>query len=139
LFIIFNNDTSGGHGRNVPRIYVALDNKQAEFQSHMIEVEGKINNQHIVILIDSRASHNYLDPKMVERFQLPRSKLGKPWLVQLATEAKRKINEMFKACPVDMNGLDTRVDLNIIPLGSYDCLIGMDCLDTRIEGIANAT
>jgi hypothetical protein len=116
-------------GRNVPRIYAALDNKQVEFQSHMIEVEGKINNQPIAILIDSGASHSYLDPKMVERFQLPRSKLGKPWLVQLATRAKRKINEMVKACPMDMNGLGTRVDLNIIPLGSYDFLIGMDWLD----------
>ena len=28
----------------MPRIYVALDNKQEEFQSHMIEVEGMINN-----------------------------------------------------------------------------------------------
>jgi hypothetical protein len=35
-------------GKSVPRIYVSLDNKQAEFQSHMIEVEGKINNQTIV-------------------------------------------------------------------------------------------
>jgi hypothetical protein len=116
-------------GRNVPRIYAALDNKQVEFQSHMIEVEGKINDQPIVILIDSGASHSYLDPKMVERFQLPRSKLGKPWLVQLATGEKRKINEMVKACPMEMNGLHTKVDLNIIPLGSYDCLIGMDWLD----------
>jgi hypothetical protein len=40
-------------GRNVPKIYVALDNIQAKFQSHMIEVEGKINDQPIVILIDS--------------------------------------------------------------------------------------
>jgi len=30
-------------GRNVPRIYVALDNKKVDFQSHMIEVEGKSN------------------------------------------------------------------------------------------------
>jgi hypothetical protein len=72
-------------GRNVPRIYATLDNKKVEFQSHMIEVEGKINDQHISILIDSGASHSYLDPKMVEIFQLPRSKLGKPCLVQLAT------------------------------------------------------
>jgi hypothetical protein len=106
-----------------------LDNKQVEFQSHMIEVEGKINDQPIAILIDSGASHSYLDPKMVERFHLPRSKLGKPWLVQLATGEKRKINEMVKACPMEMNGLCTKVDLNIIPLGSYDCLIGMDWLD----------
>ena len=28
-----------------------------------------------------------------------------------------------------MNGLNTRVDVDIIPLGSYDCIIGMDCLE----------
>jgi hypothetical protein len=116
-------------GRNVPTIYVALDSKQAEFQSHVIEVEGNIKNQPIAILIDSGSSHSYLDPKMVERFQLLRSKLGKLWLVQLTIGEKRKVNEMVKACPMEMNGLHTKVDLNIIPLGSYDFLISMDLLD----------
>jgi hypothetical protein len=82
----------------------------------MIEVEGKINDQPIAILIDSGSSHSYIDPKLVERFNLPRSKLGKSWLVQLATRAKRIINELAKECPMDMNGLSTKVDLNIIPL-----------------------
>jgi hypothetical protein len=50
-------------------------------------------------------------------------------LVQLATRAKKKVNEMVKSCPMDMNGLNVRVDLNILPLGSYDYLIGMDWLD----------
>jgi hypothetical protein len=86
----------------------------------MIEVKGKINDQPIAILIDSGASHSYLDPKMVERFQLSRSKLGKYWLVQLAMGGKRKINEMVKACPMDMNGPCTKSDLNIIPLGLLD-------------------
>jgi hypothetical protein len=115
--------------RNASRIYAALDNKQAEYQSHMIEVEGMINNQTIVILIDSGASHSYIDPKMVESLQLPRSKHGKSWLVQLATGAKIKVNEIIKSCLMDMNGLNTRADLNILSLGSYDCVIGMDWLD----------
>jgi hypothetical protein len=55
-------------GKIVPRIYASLDNKQVEFQSHMIEVEGMINNHAFTILIDSRASHNYIDPKVVEIF-----------------------------------------------------------------------
>jgi hypothetical protein len=66
---------------NVPRIYVALDNKKDEFQSHMIEVEGMIKNQTISILIYSGASHSYIDPKMVERFHFPRRKHGKSCLV----------------------------------------------------------
>jgi hypothetical protein len=85
------DETMEDMGRNVPRIYASLDNKQAEFQSHMIEVEGMINNQTIAILIDSGASHSYIDPKMVERFHFPRRKHGKYWLVQLATEPKEKL------------------------------------------------
>lgn len=40
-------------GRSRPRIYATLDNRQAYHQSNMIEVEGKINEQPISILIDS--------------------------------------------------------------------------------------
>jgi hypothetical protein len=32
-----------------------------------------------------------------------------------------------------MNGVNTIVDLNIIPLGSYDVLIGMDWLDVHLD------
>jgi hypothetical protein len=57
------------------------------------------------------------------------SKHKKYWLVQLAMRAKRKINEIVKYFPIDMNGLNTKVDVNNIPLDSYDCLIGMDWLE----------
>jgi hypothetical protein len=95
----------------------------------MIEVESMINNQTITILIGSGASQSYIDPRMVEIFHLPRGKHGKYWLEQLATRARRKVVDFVKSFPVDMNGLSTRAELNILPLGSYDCLIGMDWLD----------
>jgi hypothetical protein len=72
-------------GGNMPRIYAALDNKQVEYQSPMIEVEGKIDNQPITILIDYGASHSYINSNIVEIFHLQRSKHKKSWLVQLAT------------------------------------------------------
>ena len=116
-------------GINVPRIYASLDNKQEEYKSHMIEVEGMINNQTITILIDLGASHSYIDPRMMESLHFPRNKHEKSSLVQLATRAKGKVNEMVKSCLMDMNGLNTKIDFKIFPLGSYDCLIGMDWLD----------
>jgi hypothetical protein len=116
-------------GSRMPRIYAALDNKQAEFQSHMIEVEGMINNRPLVILIDSGASHSYVDPRVVESLHLTKRKHEKSWLVQLATGTKRKVTELVKSCSVDMKGMSTKAELNILPLGSYDCLIGMDWLD----------
>jgi hypothetical protein len=90
-------------GISVQRIYASMDNRKVEFMSHMIEVEGKINDQTISILIFSRASCSYRDPKMVEIFQLPRRNIGKPFMFHIATRDKIKINEVVKACLMDMN------------------------------------
>ena len=47
-------DAMDDMGRIMPMIYAALDNRQAYYQSNMIEVKGNIDNQSISILIDSR-------------------------------------------------------------------------------------
>jgi len=62
----------------------------------------------------------------VDRLVFPIRKHDKSWLVQLVTGTKIKFVWMIKSCPVDMNGLSTKEDLNILPLGSYEFLIGMD-------------
>ena len=92
-------------------------------------MEGKIDNQPIEILIDSRASHSYINSNIVERKHLQSSKHKKSWLAQLATGAKRNINELVKYFLIEINGLRKKVNVNTIPLGSYECLIGMDWLE----------
>ena len=52
-------------------------------------------------------------------------------MVQLAIGMKRKITSMVKDCCLSLNGLQTKVDLYVIPLGSYDVFIGMDWLDAH--------
>jgi hypothetical protein len=71
---IHKYDTVDNIRKSMPRIYANLDNIQEYYQSHLIEVEGKINNQPIVILIDYGAIHSYIYPKIVERFKLKRCK-----------------------------------------------------------------
>lgn len=50
-------------------------------------------------------------------------------MVQLATSMKRKISEVVIKCLVDINGLVTTINLNILLLGPYDMLIRMDLLE----------
>jgi hypothetical protein len=47
--------------------------------------------------------------------------------------AKRKINELVKDYRININGINTKVDVNIIPFGSYDFLIGMDWLEKHYD------
>ena len=54
----------------------------------MVEIEGKILNTYISILIDPSACQSYVSPKIVDVCKIGKEKLATPWLVQLATGTK---------------------------------------------------
>jgi hypothetical protein len=114
--------------RNMPQIYAALDNNQADHQDSVVELEGMIANQLVSILIDSGSNLSYVAPQTVDKCKLQPIRHVKPWLVQLATRTKRKVAEVIPSCQLIMGGMPTQATLNILPLGSYDLLIGMDWL-----------
>eukprot|EP00253_Pinus_taeda_P016502 PITA_16502 len=126
---IHEASTVGEVGRSVPRINAALEDRQAEYQPTMVEFEGKISNLPISVLIDPGATLSYVNPKVVERCNLQSVKFKNPWLVQLATGAKRKVTSKINNCSFTIADQPITADLNILPLGSYDILIGMDWLE----------
>ena len=67
----------------------------------------------------------------MEIFSFKKVKHRKSWLVQLDTGTKRKVSEVVEKCPLVMIGLVTCVDMNVLPPGSYDVLIGMDWLEAH--------
>ena len=91
-----------------------------------MEVEGKLNQKPISILIDPGASLSYVSPSLVEKCNLPVEKFTMSWLAQLSIGAKRKVINFSKDCTLFMNQLETSIKLNVVPLGSYDVLIGID-------------
>eukprot|EP00253_Pinus_taeda_P012641 PITA_12641 len=121
--------TVGEVGRSIPRINAALEDRQAEYQPTMVEFEGNISNLTVSILIDPGATLSYVSPKVVERCKLQSTRFKNPWLVQLATGAKRRVGAKIKDCPFTIAGQPVMADLNVLPLGSYDILIGMDWLE----------
>ena len=124
-------ETVGQVARVIPRIYAALEDRQEDHHSTIDEVVGKIVEKSVYVLIDPGSTHNYITPRVVEICDFKKVKHSKSWLVQLATGTKRKVSEMVEKCPLVMDGLVTCVDLNVLPLGSYDVLIGMDWLEAH--------
>ena len=58
-------ETVGQVAREIPRIYAALEDCQADHQSVVVEVAGKIVEQYISILIDPGSTHIYITPRVV--------------------------------------------------------------------------
>ena len=117
--------------RVVPRIYAALEDYQEDHESTVVEVLGMIVEQFVSILIDPGSTHGYIAPRVVEICAFKKVKHRKLWLVQLATGTMRKVSEVVGKCPLVMDGLVTYANLNVLPLGSYDIIIGMDWLEAH--------
>jgi hypothetical protein len=115
----------------MPWIYATLDNKQADHQDSVVEMEGMFSNHIVSILIDPSSNLSYVAPQTIDKCKLKQLKHVKSWLLQLATGTKRKVTDFILAYGFIMNGFPTQENLNILPLGSYDLLIGMDWLDTH--------
>jgi len=80
--------TVGDVAREMPKINAALENRQADHQTSMVEIEGTINIRPISILIDIGASLSYVSPSIVENCKLSLQKFENSWLIQLATGTK---------------------------------------------------
>ena len=126
---IHEASTVGDVGRSLPRINAALKDRQAEYQPSMVEFEGKISDLIVTVLIDPGATLSYISPKIVEKCKLQTIKFRNPWLVQLAKGAKQRVLAKVDNCPLKIAGQSIKADLNVLPLGSYDVLIGMDWLE----------
>jgi hypothetical protein len=86
--------------RNMPQIYVALDNRQANHQASVVEMEGMISNHLVSILIDPGSNLSYVSPQTIEKCKFMQVKHVKSWLVQLATETKKKSDKGHTNMPI---------------------------------------
>jgi hypothetical protein len=77
--------------KSVPQIYAALDNRQADHQALVVEMEGMISNHIVSILINHGSNLSYVSPQIVEKCNLEQVKHVKSWLVKLDTGTKRKV------------------------------------------------
>jgi hypothetical protein len=119
----------GDMGRSMHRINATIDGRQVDHQSSVVEIEGKINDTRISILMDLGATLSYITPDVVELTKLKKLKHVKSWLVQLATGTERKVVDFISDLEFSLDGQKIRTNLNILPLGSYDMIIGMDWLE----------
>ena len=112
--------TMGNIARSMLKISATLENREVDHRASIAEIKGMLKDKPISILIDLGTSLSYVLPRIVELYKLQEDKFENSWLVQLVTGIKRKVTSFVKKCDFIMNGLKTHVDLNILPLGSYD-------------------
>ena len=87
---------------------------------------GKLCDQVVSILIDLRSNYSYVSPDLVDKCGLNKEVHVEYWLVQLAIGTKKRVHHWVRVCTFELNGVPTLTYLNILSLGSYSMLLGMD-------------
>jgi len=88
--------------KKIPQIHIALENRQANQQVVVIQMEGMVTNQLVSILIDLGSNFSYVNPNIVEKCKLPKKAHRESWLAQLATGTKIQVTNIIKLCSLDI-------------------------------------
>ena len=89
-------------------------------------MDDKIFDQFVSILIGPRYNYIYVSPNLVDKCGLIKEVQEESWLVQLATGTKKRVHHWVRSCAFYLNGIPTSTHLHVIPLGSYNILLGMN-------------
>lgn len=108
-----------------------VDNHQANHQGTVVEVLCLLQGTPISILLDFGTSNSFISPSVVKYCNLVVAKQGIKWHVELAFGEKVLVESLLPGCKLEFGSVVTSVNLHILPLGSYDVILGMDWLSAH--------
>lgn len=105
----------------------AMNGSAAE-ASGAIQLHAVIGDHGILLLVDSGSSTSFINKQLAESLSgaIP---LSKPCRVQVADGSSHRCTTFLPLCAWTSMGHTFHTDLKVLPLGSYDAILGMDWLE----------
>jgi hypothetical protein len=117
-------------------IHAAVNNRQVEHQSTVLEMTGTVTNQTLSILIDPGATESFISGAALKRIKVKAVEQDEFSFMEMASRAKQKVGGKVMGCALNLGEFVLRDNLYVIILGTYDVVIRMDWLESY-EAILN--
>jgi hypothetical protein len=98
-----------------------------------MRLQGQVGKYTALILIDSGSSSNFISKHLANRLQLPTIKMAMS-KVSVAGGGTIECSEYLPAITWFTQGHQFTTDQKILPLNSYDIILGMDWLENQNNG-----
>lgn len=87
-----------------------------------------MHDREVLILVDSGSSTSFINKKLADQLT-GSAPLPRPSRVKVADGGELLCTESIPFCQWSSQGLDSVIDMKILPLGVYDAILGMDWLE----------
>jgi hypothetical protein len=99
------------------QIYIAVNNRQAENQSTVVESSGTLNHINVKISFDSGATDSFISPSTLENSGLAACKHDEFKQVEMALGEKQVVGPSVDNCIVDLGVCTTGLKVYVTALG----------------------
>jgi hypothetical protein len=99
----------------------------AQPSSQTMQLKGTIGDQEVLILVDSGSSHSFISSTLASNL-LGVQSLSSPVSVLVADGSSITCTQEVQMAAWSVQGYEFHSNLKIIPLGSYDMIVGTDWL-----------
>ena len=98
-----------------------------------MRLQGQVGKYTVLILIDSGSSSNFISQQLADRLQYPVTDLPTA-KVHVAGGGSIDCTKLLPDVQWYTQGHKFTTDLKVLPLGSYDIILGMDWLESQNNG-----
>ncbi|KAK3146065.1 hypothetical protein QOZ80_3BG0261070 [Eleusine coracana subsp. coracana] len=93
-----------------------------------IRIRALVNNHVLVMLLDSGSSHSFISSRMVHKLGCAKKQI-RPRVVQVVNGDTIPCNSEVPTFSWWVPNVTFQQDMKVVPLGSYDAILGMDWLE----------
>nr|GEV26582.1 putative reverse transcriptase domain-containing protein [Tanacetum cinerariifolium] len=122
-----NHRNGNGNGLAQGRAY-ALGGRDASPDSNVITGTFLLNNRYAKILFDTGVDRSFVSTTFSALINITLTTLENHYDVELADEKIIRVNTIIRGCTLNFMNHPYNIDLMLVPLGSFDIIIGMDWL-----------
>ena len=122
-------------GEEQAQIYATLDPSGRNCQFTVLETEGECEGNSLTFLIDSGSSHSFISSSTTKRLGLKAQPIGKKLSASLANGSSILAEEQVLALSFQLSGNPTTQEFQILKMGKFRGILGMDWLSRNQAGI----
>lgn len=120
---IVDDDTAQPHFLG-DRLFVNSVSSEGIDSHPLMVFQGSVNGHQAVILLDQGANSNYVSKGFADRTGILQRQLNNPVQVTTATGRSHTVTSQLMSTDVRVVGKDLKTNLLIVPLGTYDVILG---------------